>query len=233
MPYLEIATPDGARVIALARERLTFGRLPLNDVALPYAQVSRQHAELRRVGDEWWIRDLGSTNGLHIGSRRVQEHRMAPGDAVLLAPDVCIRFVAESPPRADGPRRPADSLAAFGALPRPSMAPRTGDVFNGADPDSLPALPSGPIVAGGSAHDHYRRTMPARLSPTGAVLLHICQTCGQRTPTDAELCFSCRQSIARPCDSCHRSLLPIQDRCPRCQTPNPISVYRANGRRGA
>lgn len=231
MPYLEIATPDGARVIALARERLTFGRLPLNDVSLPYAQVSRQHAELRRVGDEWWIRDLGSTNGLHIGSRRVQEHRMAPGDAVLLAPDVCIRFVAENPPRAEGPGGPADSLAAFGALPRPSMGPQSSNISN--DDDPAPALPSGPIVAGGSAYDHYRRTMPARLSPAGTVLLHICQTCGQRTAPDAERCSSCHQSIARPCDSCHRSLLPFQDRCPRCQTPNPISVYRANRQRGA
>ncbi len=219
MPYLEIVTPDGARVMALARERVTFGRLKLNDVSLPYAQISRQHAEVARVGGEWWIRDLGSTNGLHIGERRVREYRLEPGDTILLAPDVSIRFVAESPASA---KPPDDSLAAFGALQRESLAPAARH----------DALPPGPLVAGGSANDHYRRTMPARRSPAASTLLHVCQTCGQRTAPDIPVCSSCHQSIARPCDSCGRELLPIEDRCPRCQTHNPISVRRANSHRG-
>lgn len=218
MPYLEIVTPDGTRVMALAREHVTLGRLKLNDVSLPYAQVSRRHAEVARIGGEWWIRDLGSTNGLHIGERRVREHRFEPGDAVLLAPDVCIRFVAES---AYDAKLPDDSLAAFGAIQHGTLPPAS---------DAPPAPPSGPLVAGGSANDHYRRTMPARRSPLASTVLHICQTCGQRTAPDVELCSSCHQSIARPCDSCHRPLLPIDDRCPRCQTHNPLSVRRANRR---
>src|SRR5579884_1706318 len=219
MPYLEIATPDGIRVMALARERLTLGRLKLNDVMLPYAQISRQHAEVARVQGEWWIRDLGSTNGLHIGEQRVREHRLEPGVTVLLAPDIGIRFVVEG---AATPDVPGDSLAAFGAIQRETLAPEA----------SRSALPAGPLVAGGSANDHYRRTMPAQRPPAASALLHTCQTCGQRTAPDVAVCSSCHQSIARPCTTCGRELLPIDDRCPRCQTSNPLSVRRAQRRAG-
>lgn len=67
-----------------------------------------------------------------------------------------------------------------------------------------------------------RRTANAAPSP----LLHVCQTCGQRTQPDAVYCQNCHHSIANECMRCRLSLLPIQDICPRCQTPNPSSVRR-------
>jgi uncharacterized OB-fold protein len=67
-----------------------------------------------------------------------------------------------------------------------------------------------------------RRTAFAPPSP----LLHVCQTCGQRTTPDAVYCQNCHHSIASECVRCRLSLLPIQDICPRCQTPNPFSVRR-------
>jgi hypothetical protein len=108
--------------------------------------------------------------------------------------------------------------------------PDPANALRGAEGPALSqgALPSGPLISGGGAQDHYRRTMPAQRSPITPVTLHICQTCGQRTAPDVELCHACHQSIARPCDICHASLLPIQDRCPRCQTPNPSAVRRAH-----
>jgi FHA domain len=95
MPYLEFETPDGIRRVALDRERLSIGRLSHNDVALPYSHISRQHAELRRVGGRWWIADLHSTNGLRLNARRLQEHELANGDRIVLAPDISFRFVEE------------------------------------------------------------------------------------------------------------------------------------------
>jgi FHA domain-containing protein len=63
---------------------------------------------------------------------------------------------------------------------------------------------------------------------TGApfTTLHICQTCGQLTAPDAVYCQNCHHSIATECVNCRLSLLPIQDSCPRCQTPNPGAVRR-------
>lgn len=250
MQYLEIETPDGTRRVALAQDRLSIGRLAQNDVPLPYAQVSRQHAELLRVAGEWWIRDLGSTNGLHIGSHRVQQHRLVPGDRVLLTPDVAIGFAedgawvagggtsswaatARAATTTDASPSPAISLPPGVPSPASPTVAQTSANAEHATIGPAPsqgALPPGPVVAGGDARDHYRRTMPAQRSPIAALTLHICQTCGQRTAPDVELCHVCHHSIARPCDHCHYSLLPIQDRCPRCQTPNPASVQQSSRR---
>lgn len=104
MAYLEIETREGSRTVRLDRERLSIGRLSYNDVVLPYAQVSRQHAELRCIQGQWWIADLHSTNGLQMDSMRIQEHALRPGDRIVLAPGVSIRFVRDGqPPDAGSP----------------------------------------------------------------------------------------------------------------------------------
>lgn len=110
--------------------------------------------------------------------------------------------------------------------------------------DTLPAggypAPSGPMTSGNDGHDPFRRSganVPmdgnrATAGPSSA-LLHVCQTCGQLTAPDSVYCQSCHHSIARECVNCRLTLLPVQDRCPRCQTPNPMSVRRAHRAPGA
>ncbi len=93
MQALEIETRDGLRRIALDKPRLTIGRLPGNDIMLPYAQISRHHAEVRQRNDEWWISDLGSTNGLRVAGNVVHEYLMHHGDSVMLAPHIILHFV--------------------------------------------------------------------------------------------------------------------------------------------
>jgi pSer/pThr/pTyr-binding forkhead associated (FHA) protein len=105
--------------------------------------------------------------------------------------------------------------------------------------DTLPGggypAPSGPLTSGSDGHDPFRRSGPdaaaeahRKTSGPSSALLHVCQTCGQLTAPDSVYCHSCHHSIARECVNCRLSLLPIQDRCPRCQTPNPGSVRRAH-----
>lgn len=60
----------------------------------------------------------------------------------------------------------------------------------------------------------------------GTTTLHICQTCGQLTAPDAVYCQNCHHSIATECANCRLSLLPVQETCPRCQTPNPGAARR-------
>jgi predicted component of type VI protein secretion system len=100
--------------------------------------------------------------------------------------------------------------------------------------------PAGPMTSGSDGGDPFRRSSPnmksethrATAGPT-STLLHVCQTCGQLTSQDSVYCQSCHHSIARECVNCRLSLLPIQDRCPRCQTPNAGSVRRAHRAPGA
>ncbi|APY85762.1 DUF1707 domain-containing protein [Streptomyces alfalfae] len=50
---------------------LLIGREPTNGLRLSHDTVSRFHAELRRQGGMWVLRDLGSTNGTSVNGRRV------------------------------------------------------------------------------------------------------------------------------------------------------------------
>ncbi|PWT72224.1 MAG: hypothetical protein C5B60_09810, partial [Chloroflexi bacterium] len=96
MAYLEIETSEGGRSLPLGGDHLTIGRLSYNDLSIPSLQISRQHAELRCVDGAWWIVDLNSTNGLHLHGERIQEHKLASGDRVVLAPSITLRYVEEA-----------------------------------------------------------------------------------------------------------------------------------------
>jgi predicted component of type VI protein secretion system len=138
MAQLVIETRDGTHTIALDRDRVSIGRLSYNDVVLPYPQISRQHAELRRIGGQWWIADLHSTNGLQINSRRIQEHALATGDRVVLAPGVSLRFVAAPEENAGATSQPAYDPAALAPNSRPDRAERAAaPVGPRDDPQSL------------------------------------------------------------------------------------------------
>ena len=74
-----IALPAGATV------RVTIGRAKDCDCVLAEPTVSRLHAELRRDGERWLLRDLGSRNGTRVNGLRVLEAtEVRPGDRVAL-----------------------------------------------------------------------------------------------------------------------------------------------------
>jgi FHA domain/Domain of unknown function (DUF1707) len=81
------AAPDALRLpLELVRDRpLTLGRSHYCDVVLAHDTVSRRHAEIRRDGAGWYLRDLGSSNGTWLGGSRVErEQRVRRGDQLLL-----------------------------------------------------------------------------------------------------------------------------------------------------
>ena len=50
---------------------ITLGRDAGNSIVLPDVSVSGRHAVLRQVGQQWNLRDLGSTNGTFVENRPV------------------------------------------------------------------------------------------------------------------------------------------------------------------
>ena len=72
---------EGRRTV-LRGSRAVVGRSRDCDVVLEDPNVSRQHAELRRDGESWTVADLGSTNGIKVNGRRVEQARLSPGDRV-------------------------------------------------------------------------------------------------------------------------------------------------------
>src|SRR5215510_5872834 len=86
--FLVFSDPDGSRqLVELDAERVTIGRRPSCDVALPWdAEVSRLHAELVRLGEEWVVCDEGlSHNGTFVNGARVRgRRRLQDGDAITV-----------------------------------------------------------------------------------------------------------------------------------------------------
>ena len=75
-------TYDG-RHSDVSSERFVLGRSKTQaDLVLEDPNVSRQHAAIERVGNDWVLVDLGSTNGCYIGGQRVSRRNIADGDVI-------------------------------------------------------------------------------------------------------------------------------------------------------
>ena len=87
---------DGqSRVVPLISGEVTVGRSPSNTLAFPQDfRLSRSHLSLKKEGDEWVVRDLGSTNGTEVNAQRLAgPHVLRPGDHVV-AGDLALDFQA-------------------------------------------------------------------------------------------------------------------------------------------
>jgi len=74
---------EGKRTV-LSGSRILIGRSRDCDVTLEDPNSSRRHAELRNEDGYWIVTDLGSTNGVKVNGRRVEEAVLQPGDELAL-----------------------------------------------------------------------------------------------------------------------------------------------------
>ncbi len=65
---------------------VTIGRTPDNMVVLNHPQVSGHHARLERVGSDYKIVDLGSTNHVYVGGSLVRDQVLRVGDEIRIGP---------------------------------------------------------------------------------------------------------------------------------------------------
>ncbi|HEU0042527.1 MAG TPA: FHA domain-containing protein [Jiangellaceae bacterium] len=66
-----IEGPDAGRSVTLSGAPVSFGRGADCTIPLADEYVSTQHARLRFHEDQWYVEDLGSTNGTYIGNQRL------------------------------------------------------------------------------------------------------------------------------------------------------------------
>ena len=76
--------PDAGHAHRAGDQALRLGRSPDNDVILRDPATSGHHARLERRGDQFWIVDLGSTNGTLVNGEPVQEKELNHGDRVTI-----------------------------------------------------------------------------------------------------------------------------------------------------
>lgn len=93
VPVLHYRDADGALQILplVGAAELVIGRRPGCDLPLVWSRsISRVHAVVRSLGDEWTIEDDGlSHNGTYVnGARIASPRRLADGDAILVGSTV-------------------------------------------------------------------------------------------------------------------------------------------------
>lgn len=94
---IHLAAANGeSKVVHIESPRFTIGRGVENSLCVPATVVSRLHAELIRIGDNYLLRDLGSTNGSFVNGDRVAERMLNDGDILRFGsggPEMTFRLI--------------------------------------------------------------------------------------------------------------------------------------------
>ena len=77
-----LLTMDG-KTFVLDQPRAVVGRSRRCDFVVEDPNISRRHFELQRRGDDWYVVDLESTNGIAVNGRRVPSAQLQAGDEIV------------------------------------------------------------------------------------------------------------------------------------------------------
>ena len=110
-----------AKVLWLTKDVTLIGRDPSQDITLESTQISRSHARIDRLNDgRYRIMDLGSTNGVFLGSSRIPAnvpHQWQPGQIARIG-DFWFRLEVITPARVQQSNaNPAMMRSAVAAAP--------------------------------------------------------------------------------------------------------------------
>ncbi len=120
---------DEQRDFPLAKEETILGRRQDCDLRIPTKDVSRRHCSLTASGRTLTVKDLGSSNGTYVNSKRIAESPLEAGDCLRIGP---VTFVVQI----DG--RPADiqpTDASEQSSTEPSLAADEEATFDLSDSD--------------------------------------------------------------------------------------------------
>ncbi|RKH55126.1 FHA domain-containing protein [Corallococcus llansteffanensis] len=81
---LFVRLAPGGPAVMVNVPRFTLGRGPNCSLTVKSGRVSREHAVIVRVGDDFFIEDLGSSNGTWINHQRIKRQKIADGDTFNL-----------------------------------------------------------------------------------------------------------------------------------------------------
>ena len=78
------AGPDAGHKYPAGESPLRIGRSPDNDLMLRDPATSGHHARIERRATQFWIVDLGSTNGTLVNGEPIQEKELNHGDRITI-----------------------------------------------------------------------------------------------------------------------------------------------------
>jgi pSer/pThr/pTyr-binding forkhead associated (FHA) protein len=88
--------PDAGHNHRAGDTALRVGRSPDNDLILRDPATSGHHARIERRGQQFWIVDLGSTNGTLVNGEPVQEKELNHGDRITIGQNAVSFSIVEA-----------------------------------------------------------------------------------------------------------------------------------------
>jgi pSer/pThr/pTyr-binding forkhead associated (FHA) protein len=106
MPQLILWSKEKKKAVGrftFDKPAVEIGRGPQNDVRIDNLTVSLRHARIEKVGDEYIIEDLGSTNGTYVNGTRISRARLNHMDRIRMGRHVLFFLITKEPAKTEGP----------------------------------------------------------------------------------------------------------------------------------
>ena len=137
-----ILSMDGLvlKEIALAKERMSIGRKPSNDIQIDNLAISGEHAVVVTILNDSFLEDLNSTNGTLVNGQPAKKHFLKNGDVIELG-KYKLKYVVDQAMQLDASdfEQAATPAAASAAVNSAGVAPPAGQ---------SPAAPYAALVCG-------------------------------------------------------------------------------------
>ncbi len=126
----ELIPMGGGDTVPLVKRTLLVGRRESCDIVLRFSNVSAHHCQFLVNGGYWYVKDLGSKNGVKVNGVRIgtNEKLLEPGDQVAVAKHhYTIQYSphengAVGPPPAENREETPDSIFGKSLLERAGLS---------------------------------------------------------------------------------------------------------------
>jgi adenylate cyclase len=143
----ELIPCGGGDPIPLLKPRLLIGRRGSCDISLRFPNVSSHHCQMELVNGYWFVRDLGSRNGIKVNGVRCESKWLMPEDVLWVAKH---RYEVTYAARGEAPTMDDEDPFEIGLLEKAGLAKNDRDLRpspstrSPQDDASKPELPETP-----------------------------------------------------------------------------------------
>jgi serine phosphatase RsbU (regulator of sigma subunit)/pSer/pThr/pTyr-binding forkhead associated (FHA) protein len=110
MPTLQILKgPNEGTVIPLEGDRFILGRNPDCAVVIPVTSVSREHAQIVRIGGKYFIEDKQSRNGTFVNNQAINTRTALKNNDRIRICDFIAAFLDQAPPPGEDADEPDEA----------------------------------------------------------------------------------------------------------------------------